>query len=132
MRRPKTGDGATRRGAIDTLLFVKERGVLMALCQEKGDTGAMAKRAFPERCLVGARLRVRRAAGSPHDHHIDMVDIRVEITRILIPFIIGCRRRALHNNIGAAPQQPLLPASSQICFAVRGALYTRRLSIRPV
>jgi hypothetical protein len=42
----RTGDGATKRGAIDTLLFMKERGVLMALRYEAGDTGAMAKRAF--------------------------------------------------------------------------------------
>jgi HEAT repeat protein len=44
----KTGEPAQRKGAIDTLKFMKERGVLMALRQEQGETGEMAKRAFHE------------------------------------------------------------------------------------
>jgi hypothetical protein len=42
----KTGDGATKKGAIQTLQFMKEKGVLMALRNEKSDTGEMAKKAF--------------------------------------------------------------------------------------
>jgi HEAT repeat protein len=44
----KTGEPAQRKSAIDTLKFMKERGVLMALRQEAGETGEMAKRAFHE------------------------------------------------------------------------------------
>jgi HEAT repeat protein len=44
----KTGEPAQRKGAIDTLKFMKERGVLMALRHEAGETGDMAKRAFHE------------------------------------------------------------------------------------
>ena len=32
--------------AIETLVFMKERGVLMALRHEQGETGELAKRAF--------------------------------------------------------------------------------------
>jgi hypothetical protein len=42
----KTGDPATKKGAIQTLQFMKEQGVLMALRHEKGDTGELAKTAF--------------------------------------------------------------------------------------
>lgn len=42
----KTGDAAAQKGAIDTLQFMKEKGVLMALRHEKGDVGALAKKAF--------------------------------------------------------------------------------------
>ena len=42
----KNGDPAKKKGAIATLQFMKEKGVLMALRQEKGDTGEMAKKAF--------------------------------------------------------------------------------------
>jgi HEAT repeat protein len=42
----KTGDDAARKGAIQTLQFMKEKGVLMALRHEKGPTGEMAKKAF--------------------------------------------------------------------------------------
>jgi hypothetical protein len=42
----KTGDAATKAGAIETLQFMKEQGVLMALRAEKGETGEMAKKAF--------------------------------------------------------------------------------------
>ncbi|MDI3285019.1 HEAT repeat domain-containing protein [Polyangium sp. 15x6] len=44
----KNGDAARKKGAIQTLKFMKERGVLMALRQEQGETGEMAKRAFFE------------------------------------------------------------------------------------
>lgn len=44
----KTGDPAQRQGAIATLKFMKERGVLMALRAEAGETGEMAKKAFHE------------------------------------------------------------------------------------
>ncbi len=44
----KSGDAPTKAGAIETLQFMKEKGVLMALRQEKGDTGEMAKKAFHE------------------------------------------------------------------------------------
>jgi HEAT repeat protein len=42
----KTGDPATKKGAMETLLFMKEKGVLMALRREAGETGELAKRAF--------------------------------------------------------------------------------------
>jgi HEAT repeat protein len=42
----KTGDAATKKGAIETLQFMREKGVLMALRHEKGDTGELAKAAF--------------------------------------------------------------------------------------
>jgi HEAT repeat protein len=44
----KSGDAAQKKGAIQTLKFMKEKGVLMALRSEQGDTGEMAKRAFHE------------------------------------------------------------------------------------
>jgi HEAT repeat protein len=44
----KTGEPAQKKGAIDTLQFMKEKGVLMALRHEPGDTGALAKKAFFE------------------------------------------------------------------------------------
>ncbi len=42
----KSGDAATKKGAVETLQFMKEKGVLMALRSEKSDTGEMAKKAF--------------------------------------------------------------------------------------
>lgn len=44
----KTGDAKQKKGALDTLKFMKEKGVLMALRGEQGDTGEMAKKAFHE------------------------------------------------------------------------------------
>lgn len=44
----KTGDAATKQGALETLKFMKEKGVIMALRQESGETGALAKKAFHE------------------------------------------------------------------------------------
>ncbi|MFT3767175.1 MAG: HEAT repeat domain-containing protein [Minicystis sp.] len=42
----KTGDAAAKKGATQTLQFMKEKGVLMALRAEKGETGELAKKAF--------------------------------------------------------------------------------------
>ncbi len=44
----KKGDAARKKGAIMTLKFMKEKGVLMALRSEAGETGEMAQRAFFE------------------------------------------------------------------------------------
>jgi HEAT repeat protein len=44
----KSGDPAQKKGAIMTLKFMKEQGMLMALRHEQGDTGELAKRAFFE------------------------------------------------------------------------------------
>jgi HEAT repeat protein len=44
----KTGDSAKKRGAIATLKFMKEKGSLMSLRHEQGETGELAKRAFHE------------------------------------------------------------------------------------
>jgi len=44
----KSGDAARKKGAVMTLKFMKEKGVLMALRQEQGDTGELAKKAFFE------------------------------------------------------------------------------------
>jgi hypothetical protein len=42
----KKGDDATKQAAIDTLLFLNEQGSIMALRDEAGSTGDMARRAF--------------------------------------------------------------------------------------
>ena len=44
----KSGDAAAKKGAIDTLKFMKEKGALMALRHEPGEVGEMAKKAFHE------------------------------------------------------------------------------------
>jgi HEAT repeat protein len=44
----RKGDAAAKKGAIDTLKFMKEQGSLMALKEEKGDTGELARRALFE------------------------------------------------------------------------------------
>ncbi len=44
----RKGDPNTKRGAIATLKFMKEQGCLMALREESGDTGDLAKKAFFE------------------------------------------------------------------------------------
>lgn len=41
-------DDAKRQGAINTLKFMKEKGVLLALREEKGDVGKLAKAAYHE------------------------------------------------------------------------------------
>src|SRR5205085_670743 len=44
----KTGDSAAKKGAVATLKFMKEKGVLMALRHEQGETGELARTAFHE------------------------------------------------------------------------------------
>ncbi len=44
----KTGDDATKAAAVATLKFFKEQGSIMALRQEAGTTGELARRAFFE------------------------------------------------------------------------------------
>jgi HEAT repeat protein len=44
----KTGDSEHKKGAVMTLKFMKEQGSLMALRNEPGETGELAKRAFFE------------------------------------------------------------------------------------
>jgi HEAT repeat protein len=44
----KKGDASRKKGAIMTLKFMREQGVLMALRQEQGDTGELARKAFFE------------------------------------------------------------------------------------
>jgi hypothetical protein len=44
----KTGDDATKQLAVDALKFLKEQGSIMALRDEAGSTGDMARRAFFE------------------------------------------------------------------------------------
>lgn len=44
----KKGDATAKKGAVETLKFMKEQGSLMALKEEKGDTGDLARRALFE------------------------------------------------------------------------------------
>lgn len=44
----KSGDAATKRGAIAALKFLREQGALMALRGESGETGQLAQQAFFE------------------------------------------------------------------------------------
>ncbi len=44
----RKGDAAAKKGAIDVLKFMKEQGSLMALRDEKGETGDLARRALFE------------------------------------------------------------------------------------
>jgi HEAT repeat protein len=55
-RAAQTGDVATKKSALETLKFMKEKGVLMALRHEKGETGEMAKKTFHE--LMNPKLAV--------------------------------------------------------------------------
>ena len=64
----KTGDAARKKGAIETLKFMKERGALMALRQEQGETGAMAKKAFFELMNPKAIAAEDRSAAQPKDN----------------------------------------------------------------
>ena len=50
----KTGDPATKANAIMTLQFMKEQGVLLALKDEKGETGKLAAEAYHK--LMNPRL----------------------------------------------------------------------------
>jgi PAS domain S-box-containing protein len=44
----KTGNAVRKRGAIKTLQLMKEKGVLLALREESGETGNLARRALHE------------------------------------------------------------------------------------
>jgi HEAT repeat protein len=48
MEDARKGDSAKKRGAVQTLKFMKEQGSLMALRDEQGETGQLAARAFFE------------------------------------------------------------------------------------
>ncbi len=54
LRAARSGDSKTKRGAVMTLQFMKEQGALMALKDEKGETGDLARNAFHE--LMNPRL----------------------------------------------------------------------------
>ena len=64
----KKGDDATKAGAIRTLKFMKEQGALMALRDEKSDTGMLAKKALFEllnpKMVVGEKVPEKKP-GSP-------------------------------------------------------------------
>lgn len=63
----KGADAERKKGAIMTLKFMKERGVLMALRQEQGDTGDMARRAYFElmnpKALIAEDLKALQPKG---------------------------------------------------------------------
>jgi hypothetical protein len=46
-----------KKGAIDTLKFMKEKGTLMALRHEQGETGELAKKAFHD--LMNPKLGIK-------------------------------------------------------------------------
>ena len=48
LRAAKSGDDAAKRGAIMTLKFMKEQGCLLALRDEEGLTGELARKAYHE------------------------------------------------------------------------------------
>jgi hypothetical protein len=50
----KKGTPEAKKGAINTLLFMKEQGCLMALREQPGETGPLAKKAFFE--LMNPRM----------------------------------------------------------------------------
>jgi HEAT repeat protein len=64
----KKGDAAAKKGAIETLKFMKEQGALMALRDEKSDTGMLAKKALFEllnpKMVVGEKVPEKKP-GSP-------------------------------------------------------------------
>ncbi len=63
----KKGDPATKKGAIETLKFMKEQGALMALRDVQGDTGQLAKRALFElmnpKAVLGETIPEAKKAG---------------------------------------------------------------------
>lgn len=66
----KKGDSAKKKSAIGVLKFMKEQGSLMALRDEPGETGALAKKAFFEfmnpKIVVGENVpEAKAAAGNP-------------------------------------------------------------------
>ena len=64
----RKGDPAAKKGAIETLKFMKEQGPLMALRDEKSDTGAMAKKALFEllnpKMVVGEKVPEKKAGAA--------------------------------------------------------------------
>jgi HEAT repeat protein len=62
----KSGDAAAKKGAIDTLKFMKEKGVLMALRHEPGEVGEMAKKAFHE--VMNPKVFTEKAADPKPDN----------------------------------------------------------------
>ncbi len=61
----RSGDAAAKKGAIDTLKFMKEKGALMALRHEPGEVGEMAKKAFHEVMNPKVFVAETKAAGQP-------------------------------------------------------------------
>ena len=63
----KKGDANAKKGAIETLKFMKEQGALMALRDEKSDTGVLAKKALFElqnpKTIVGEKVPEKKATG---------------------------------------------------------------------
>lgn len=63
----KKGDPAAKKGAVETLKFMKEQGALMALRDEKSDTGVIAKKALFElqnpKTVVGEKVPEKKATG---------------------------------------------------------------------
>lgn len=61
----RKGDAAAKKGAIDTLKFMQEQGTLMALRDEKGDTGELARRALFElmnpKSVTGEKIPEKKA-----------------------------------------------------------------------
>jgi hypothetical protein len=53
----RKGSSEQKKGAIDTLKFMKEKGTLMALRYEQGETGALAKKAFHD--LMNPKLGIK-------------------------------------------------------------------------
>lgn len=64
----KKGDAAAKKGAVETLKFMKEQGPLMALKEEKGDTGDLARHALFElmnpKSVVGEKVPEGKKQGA--------------------------------------------------------------------
>ena len=54
LKAAREGDAANKKNAVETLKFMKEQGALMALKDEKGETGQLAAAAYHE--LMNPRL----------------------------------------------------------------------------
>ncbi|MEO7328797.1 MAG: HEAT repeat domain-containing protein, partial [Minicystis sp.] len=53
----RKGSSDVKKGAIDTLKFMKEKGTLMALRHEQGETGELAKKAFHD--MMNPKLGIK-------------------------------------------------------------------------
>ncbi|GAC1360188.1 MAG: hypothetical protein NVSMB47_12800 [Polyangiales bacterium] len=67
----KTGDEVMKQAAIDTLKFLKEQGSIMALRDEAGSTGEMARKAFfelrhPEVAQLGDKEKAEGEKDDPY------------------------------------------------------------------